>query len=338
MKKIKCVVWDLDNTLWDGILMEDKEVVLRPVVVEVIRELDKRGILNSISSKNDFTTAVRKLEAFSIEGLFLYPQINWNPKSVSLSRISKDLNIGIDTFAFVDDQAFERDEVAFTHPEVMCIADDKIGEILNRQEFCPRFITEDSAMRRTMYQNEIKRKQAEEAFTDIQEEFLKSLDMILEIREAQENDLKRAEELTVRTNQLNTTGITYSYDELKAYMKDPNHRLYIASLEDKYGAYGKVGIALVDCRDCWRIKLFLLSCRVMSRGVGPVFLNYLISEGMKTKKPVQAEFISNNKNRMMLINYRMIGFTKLRNQGDVEIMEYKGSFTSSPPDYLSLVV
>ena len=115
---IKCVVWDLDNTVWDGILLEDREVVLRPHVVDILKTLDERGILHSVASRNDHDLAMAKLEEFGIAEYFLYPQINWNPKSGSVAQIAKDINTGLDAIAFVDDQPFEREEVAFTHEKV----------------------------------------------------------------------------------------------------------------------------------------------------------------------------------------------------------------------------
>src|SRR5947199_5602317 len=97
-KNIKCVVWDLDHTLWDGILLEDGDVSLKPGVVTIIKALDARGILHSIASRNDQTTAEQKLQQFGLYEYFLFPQINWNAKSASLQEIAKELNLGLDTF------------------------------------------------------------------------------------------------------------------------------------------------------------------------------------------------------------------------------------------------
>ena len=110
-KEIKCIVWDLDNTIWDGTLTESKNVKLKHYIKDIIGELDARGILNSIASKNNYGDAVEKLKEFGIYEYFLYPEINWNPKSSSIANIQKNLNIGIDTFMFIDDQQFELDEV-----------------------------------------------------------------------------------------------------------------------------------------------------------------------------------------------------------------------------------
>src|ERR1700745_2812167 len=118
---VKCVVWDLDNTLWDGVLLEDDEVFLRGEVVEIIKTLDSRGILHSIASKNDHAKAMEKLRQFGLQEFFLYPQINWNSKVSSITKISTAINIGLDSMALIDDQPFERDEINFSLPQVLCI-------------------------------------------------------------------------------------------------------------------------------------------------------------------------------------------------------------------------
>lgn len=244
-QKIKCVIWDLDNTIWDGILIEDKDVKLKQEAVETIKELDKRGILQSISSKNNFDDAKAKLEEFGIWGFFIYPKINWNSKSDAVGEIAKNINIGIDTLAFVDDQPFEREEVAFGHPEVLCIDAADISKITKMERMVPTFITSDSANRRKMYQTDIVRNEVEQEFTGTKEEFLKTLDMKLTLRHAQVSDIQRMEELTVRTHQLNSTGYIYSYDDLTRLMESDEYELIVAGLDDKYGTYGMIGMALI---------------------------------------------------------------------------------------------
>ncbi|MEM6403632.1 MAG: HAD-IIIC family phosphatase, partial [Cyanobacteria bacterium P01_D01_bin.116] len=157
-KVIKCVVWDLDNTLWQGVLLEDEKVSLGKNIVNIIHTLDSRGILQSIASKNEFTTAIAKLEEFGLKEYFLYPQINWNSKANSLKEISNSLNIGLDAIAFVDDQLFELEEVKFSLPEILCLNADEVGNILDMPVMNPRFITEDSRIRRLMYISDIERK------------------------------------------------------------------------------------------------------------------------------------------------------------------------------------
>lgn len=336
-QSIKCVVWDLDNTVWDGILLEDTEVVLRPHVVHILKTLDERGILHSIASRNDHEVAMAKLRDFGIGEYFLYPQINWNSKAASITQIAQDLNIGLDAVAFVDDQPFEREEVAFSHDKVLCIDSALLEDLLDRHEFNPRFITDDSKVRRRMYQADIARNREEAEYVGPKEEFLATLEMIFTIAPCREEDLKRAEELTVRTNQLNTTGYTYSYEELDELRKSPRHKLMISSLEDRHGTYGKIGLTLIEMdEDVWTVKLLLMSCRVMSKGVGTIMIHHVLRMAKEAGVKLRAEFVSNDRNRQMLITYRFAGFKEVEKVGEVSHMENDFSAIQPPPPYVDL--
>lgn len=334
---IKCVVWDLDNTLWDGTLAEDQQVSVRDHVVNIIQTLDARGILHSIASKNDYESAMHTLAHLGIQDYFLYPQINWNAKSTSIETIARSLNIGKDTLAFVDDQSFERAEVAHAHPEVLCFDSAGLDHLLDMPEMQPRFLTEDSAKRRQMYLSDIQRNQAEQAYVGPAEEFLASLQMVFTIAPACEADLQRAEELTVRTHQLNTTGYTYSYEELAAFRLSPDYQLMIAGLEDMYGAYGKIGLALLHCGpEYWTLKLLLMSCRVMARGVGTVLIGQILRQAKAAGVRLRAEFVPNERNRMMLITYKLGGFREVERQGPMLIFEHDLQTIAPVPSYVTL--
>lgn len=335
---VKCLVWDLDNTLWEGTLLEDPSVTVDPAAVEVVKELDRRGILNSIASRNEEALALEKLREHGLDEYFLYPQINWNAKDVSVKAVADALNVGIDTIAFVDDQPFDRDEVAFSLPEVRCYSPDDLGSLLDLPDFNPPFVTPESARRRLMYLADAARTQEEAEFSGPKEEYLASLAMRFTISPASEGDLQRAEELTVRTNQLNTTGRTYSYDELKAFSESPSHLLLVAELEDKHGTYGKIGLALVEKGpDAWTLKLLLMSCRVMSRGVGTVMLNHVMRAAEAAGAKLIAELVPNDRNRMMLITLRLAGFKESGRDGDLLLLESRAP-APPPPAYLDLVV
>lgn len=336
-QSVKCVVWDLDNTLWEGILLEDGAVRLRPEAVEVIKTLDQRGILNSIASRNDHAAAMAKLEEFGVAEYFLYPQINWNSKADSIQQIAKLINIGLDTFAFVDDQPFEREEVAFVLPQVLCIDALEVAGMPALKRLNPRFITEDSAQRRKMYQSDIVRKEVEEQFVGSNEDFLATLGLVFTIAEAREDDLQRAEELTLRTNQLNTTGYTYSYDELNAFRLSPEHLLLVATLEDKYGTYGKIGLALVERgAEIWTLKLLLMSCRVMSRGVGGVMMSYIMRLAKEAGAKLQAEFVTTSRNRMMYITYKFGGFQEVQREGNRILFQHDLATVAEFPAYVEV--
>ncbi|OIK05990.1 HAD-IIIC family phosphatase [Streptomyces monashensis] len=336
---VKCVVWDLDNTVWDGVLLEDGDVTLRPGVVDVIRTLDERGILHSIASRNDHDAAMAKLEELGIAEYFLYPQINWGNKSDSVRAVAEAINIGIDTLAFVDDQPFERDEVRFAHEQVLTVDALDVAGLPDLPQLRPRFVTDDSRERRHLYRADARRKEAEGAHHGTDEEFLASLNMRFTIAPAQERDLQRAEELTVRTNQLNATGYTYSYEELDAFRRSPDHDLLVAGLEDTYGTYGKIGLALVERgTDAWTVKLLLMSCRVMSRGVGSVLLNHLINSAHAAGVKLRAEFVPTSRNRTMFVTYKFAGFREVGKRDEVSVLEHDGVHLQGFPPYMDITV
>jgi len=336
-KTAKVLVWDLDNTLWSGTLLEGDEVSLRPGVMETLATLDQRGILHSVASKNDPEAAMAKLRELGVADYFLYPQIGWSAKSQSVERIASSINIGLDTVVFIDDQPFEREEVEHVHPQVRTLDATELDSLSDRPDFVPRFITDESAIRRRMYLADIERNQVEEDFTGPQEGFLAGLEMRFTLGPAREEDLKRAEELTVRTHQLNTTGYTYSYAELAALRQSSDHLLLVADLVDKYGTYGKIGLALVEKgSEIWTLKLLLMSCRVMSRGVGTIMLNHILALARDAGVKLQAEFRSNDRNRMMQVTYRFAGFRQIEKREDLIVFENDLENIQPFPDYVEV--
>jgi FkbH-like protein len=327
---IKCIVWDLDNTLWDGTLLEGDEVRLRDGLRETLLELDGRGILHSIASRNHAETALARLRELELEEYFLYPQINWGSKAASIGVIATNLNIGLDAICFIDDDPFELAEVHAVLPEVLCLDHGQLPFLLQKPELKPETVTTESRMRRLLYLGDMRRKQTEETFTGAPEQFLATLGMVFTISRARAEDLTRAEELTNRTNQLNTTGRTYSREELEELRSSSRHLLLMAELSDKFGSYGKIGLALVDCdSEVWTIKLLLMSCRVMNRGVGMILLNYILRRAREAGARLLSEFVANDRNRMMYVTYKFAGFTEVEIRDDVQILQH--SLESIPP-------
>jgi len=323
IKLIKLLVWDLDNTVWQGTLLEGDGVQIREGVRQTLKALDERGILHSIASKNDHDLAMAKLKEAGLDEYFLYPQVNWNAKSSSLRSIVGSLNIGLDAVAFIDDEPYEREEVKHALPEVMILAASELANLAQRPEFTPRTVTEDAACRRQMYRAEARRKLAEEQFIGPSEEFLATLGLEFTIGRLQAADLQRAEELTLRTHQLNTTGYVYSPDELNALRQSADHLFLVASLKDRFGAYGKIGLTLIEKGDeVWTIKLFLMSCRVMSLGVGTIMMNHLLQLAREADVRLQAEFLANQRNRMMLLTFKLAGFREVKRTGDFIIFKH----------------
>jgi len=319
--------------------MEDARVSLRPGVVELLKLLDERGILQSIASKNEYDIAMAKLREFGLDHYFIYPQISWNPKSDSIGEIAARINIGINSIAFIDDQAFEREEVHFAHPEVLLIDASQLDEIADMPRMNSEFITSESKLRRKFYQNDIIRNQVEQEFKGTPDDFLRSLDMKFTISPVRKDDLKRVEELTVRTHQLNATGRTYSYNELTELQNSSGHKLLIADLTDKYGEYGKIGLALIECnQDEWILRLLLMSCRVISRGVGSILLNHILNLARDNGKPLLADFVPTDRNRIMYVTYKFAGFREIGKEEGVVKLRYDASFVQPLPDYVQLCV
>jgi FkbH-like protein len=246
----------------------------------------------------------------------------------------------MDTLLFIDDQPFERDEVKSEHPEVTCIEAAQYMDLPNHHRLNPRFITQDSQRRRLLYLEDQKRKADEDNFQGPRKEFLESLNINLFISEAKEEDLERAEELTVRTNQLNATGKTYSFDKLKALMHSENHMLIMCELNDRYGPYGKIGLSLVEILEEYlHIKMLLMSCRVMAYGVGTVLLSYIMQQAKKAKKKLRADFRDTGRNRMMYATFKFANFREAQTgESGTKLFENDLSVIQGFPPYINVIV
>ncbi|WJY16460.1 HAD-IIIC family phosphatase [Pectobacteriaceae bacterium CE90] len=336
-RRVKCVVWDLDNTLWQGTLLEGDCLHVTDDVRNIIRQLDSRGILQSIASKNDYDSVQHRLQALGLWDYFLYPQISWQPKSESIQKIAIAININLDSFAFIDDQEFELREVGYGLPEVLLINSQSLPTLLQLPCVNPECITTESALRRHYYQSEQRRTLAEERFDGPNEAFLASLNMSVTVTHATAQDLIRAEELTQRTHQLNTTGYTYSQSQLQAFCKSDNHLLLLATLSDDFGSYGTIGLALLEKnRDFWQLNLFLMSCRVVSRGIGNVLLGIIMKMAKKAGVSLRAEFVANPYNRLMYITYKFNGFKVLHENNGYALFEHNLEQLSVFPAFIKV--
>ena len=281
-EKVKCVVWDLDGTLWDGALIETEDpdsLTLKPGIREVMEQLDKRGILQSIASKNEEAAALAVLEHLEIAEYFLYPQIHWNAKSGSMEQIARNLNIGIDALAFVDDTAFERQQVASVWPQVRVYDATETGKLLQLPEFdVPA--TEESRNRRQMYRAEEKRNRLmASSQTDITD-FLRKCNLNLHVfTPATEEEKLRCYELVVRTNQLNMSGVKYTPEEFEAVLNRENHENFAFSCADDFGSYGIVGFGQYRAEGGKLVFTeFAMSCRVAGKFVESALFAHLLKK------------------------------------------------------------
>ena len=273
---VKCVVFDLDNTLWQGVLLEDEDAPLRAGMIDLIQTLDKRGILLSIASKNAHEHAWAKLKSLGIDEYFLYPKINWMAKSVNIKQIAKDLNIGLDTFLFIDDNPFELQEVKKSLPEVSCIHIDNLPSLADN----PRLkggTTEDARNRRGLYRQSALRHQEQEAFGDDYTEFLRSCRIVVTVAAFTEEDFDRVSELVQRTNQLNFSGRKYDRSQIRSIIDQPLLDKWTITTSDKFGSYGTVGFCISRRQgDTLEIQDFMLSCRVQGKFIEQALFSFLV--------------------------------------------------------------
>jgi FkbH-like protein len=317
MAGIKCVIWDLDNTLWDGICLEDAEVHLRPGITEVLAELQERGLVQSIASKNE-EKALDFVRRFELMKYFVHPQVNWDPKEDNIKKIVQILNIGLDSVAFVDDNPFERESVETMLPEVRTYDALKYRELTELPEFQLNYDTPEARARGRMYVEEAQRKRLEEQHEGRREAFLMSLHMVATPWRALEDDLGRISELVTRTNQFNSTGIRYSDEEISEFFHAEDMAFYVCSLEDKHGDYGRCGVSLIRREpDAWNIEILLLSCRVAGRGLGTAFLSYLGQLAHESGcRWLRAKYIRTERNRQIGLLYKIMGFEKDKDLSD----------------------
>jgi len=275
-EKFKCIVWDLDNTVWDGVLIEDgpEKIRLKQGVVDAIKLTDQRGILHSIASKNNYDDAMKVLRQYGLDDYFLYPQIKWEPKSHSIAQIAHLLNIGVEAVAFVDDQEFEREEVKAAMPQVAVIDAAYSADIPKRPE-CLVAVTAESRNRRLMYREQDLRKTASESYRGNYLVFLRDCHMELGITPLGDANLQRVYELAQRTNQLNLSGNRYQQTDLTEIMKSPFLNTFVIDANDRFGNYGIVGFALVDSR-VPRLLDLMFSCRIQGKRVEHAVLSFLL--------------------------------------------------------------
>ena len=279
-KFVKCIAWDLDNTLWKGVLVEDgvDALVVNEDAVKLIKDLDRKGIVHTILSKNDHENAWKALEKFGLAEYFIFPHINWQPKSGNLKAAAKEINIGLDTFAFVDDSPFERGEVGENLPMVRVFTATEINELSARPEFNPP-VSSESFKRRASYQKEMQRVAAANAFEGDYNAFLKSCEIKLtmfDLLKASEEEYKRCYELIQRTNQLTLAGRRYAEDEFKALISKSNLQAYGIRCSDKFGDYGIVGAVLFSIiGESAAVEEFVMSCRVAKKRCEDATVNWV---------------------------------------------------------------
>jgi len=317
--KVKCLLWDLDNTLWPGTLIESaaEKLVIPASTIEIIHRMDERGILQSVVSKNDHDAAWAVITRHGLADYFLFPAINWGQKSASVRQIAERLNIGIDSLALVDDSAFEREEVRASLPMARTYSEDQISRLLELDEFDVP-ITGQSKVRRQSYLVEMYRERAREVHKGDYANFLRSCEMRLRIFvPTTDADRRRCLELIQRSNQLNLSSRRYSAEEFESLLKTPGVLCVGLQCEDRFGNYGIVGFISVDEKGREAIVHdFVISCRVAQKRVEHAFFWWLAErERRRGGDILGAELVLTERNGPLVKVFEDLPFKRLAEQG-----------------------
>ncbi|HEY5989084.1 MAG TPA: HAD-IIIC family phosphatase, partial [Streptosporangiaceae bacterium] len=236
---VKCVVWDIDNTLLTGVYLESGEDLpgADPVMAGVLAELGRRGILQAVASKNPPAAAAHAARVTG--GDFAAVECGWGAKSAALTRIADSLAIGADTLAFVDDDPYERAEVSTALPQVRVLAPEEAAEAVRWPEFNPPVLTEEGRRRGELYAARRRRLAAERGFGGSRDEFLRSVGTRVTIAAATAADAARLHELAARTRQFNSAARVVDEAAFAAMIADDE--VVTVRLRDTFSDDGIVG-------------------------------------------------------------------------------------------------
>jgi len=333
---IKCVIWDLDNTIFDGVISEQESVDLRPRVKSTIEALADRGVISSVASRNDSALGLKALSDVGLRDLMVYPQISWGQKSESVSRILADLHLRPEDVAFVDDQQFEREEVGFRFPRLRLFDASDI-DALSRE-------AADGSGDRTrlsMYKDEERRLAAFNDFDGSKTSFLHSCAIEVMFRPATVDDVPRVSELLSRTNQLNSNKVQLGDDRLAAAATGAGQEgLFVVSVKDRYGDYGLSGAVLCSFQDLETadVEVIVVSCRLMGKGIAQALLAHVADQArQRGRDALNCKFVSTNFNRQMHLLFAMNGFTRIELDGQLSYKLPLDTKNVSVPEWLAVV-
>lgn len=325
----KCVIVDLDGTLWPGVLAETgSPFAWDPAtsgpysfvgtyfgIHEALRCLKRRGIVLACVSKNDEST-VRELwkygDHYPRERLltlddFVTWRINWNDKAENIRSIASELGFALDAFLFIDDHPVERDRVRQRLPEVDVWGENLLAlrrALLNDPRLQLPRITAESAMRTDLVKAQLSRQKLQAKMHE--DDYICSLEVKCRMeRLTGDGHLARMEELFERTTQFNTTGRRFTLGELRSLLSNPSADLFSVHVSDRFGDYGLVGAAVCERREILGV---VLSCRVLGLGVEHEFLKYITDSLLAGSNTVTARIVETSRNIRVRNIYRDNGF------------------------------
>ena len=346
----KAIIFDCDNTLWNGIVGEDQadglfmtSSTVKGVVFEEVQwianELARKGIIIGLNSKNnpDDVEEILKLPIMSIgNNEISIKKINWNDKVSNLKQIASELNIGLDSIVFVDDSDFEINLVKKYLPQVETIQV-PIEKYLYPSEFRKKIglffnfnITSEDLNRGKMYAQESERKDKLSTYENI-EEYISSLGLEIKIFIDDIRHVARVAQLTQKTNQFNLTTKRYTETEVTQFMKDENFKVFAFEVKDKYGDFGLTGQAFIEIRGKEAIiDTFLMSCRVLGRNIEFKFIEEVLYNLRKNGiTRVKASYLPTLKNEQVKELFEKMGFTLVEIKDSIK--EYKLELVEHKP-------
>jgi FkbH-like protein len=329
----KCVVVDLDNTLWGGVVGEvgPDGIQLGPTapgveyveLQEALLNLTRRGVLLAACSKNnldDVLPVLREHRAMVLrEEHFAAMRINWRNKAENLAEIATELNIGLDALVFLDDNPVERELIRQVLPEVLTVELPRDASLYRETleelaDFELLALTREDELRVSQYQAN-RRRQALEQSSGSLDEYLRSLEIRAEIGRAAGHHVPRLVQMFNKTNQFNTTTRRYQAPDVEGFLASPAHRVYVLDVADRFGDHGLVGTAVVrEDGEAWVIDNVLLSCRAMGLSVETTLLRQ-IADAARARGVARlvGEFAPTAKNAPCADFYSRHGF---RREGD----------------------
>ena len=326
----KVVVLDLDNTLWGGVIGDDGldgieigDTSPRGEAFKAFQQylltLTQRGILLAVCSKNDHDKAVEPFEKHPEMALrmkdFVSFKANWQPKSENIRQIAKELNLGLDSLVFVDDNPAEIEIVRQFVPQVttLLVGPDPSEYVATLQDsrcFEPKTLTAEDVERVGQYKQGAQRQELLAAVTDM-DAYLESLQMEAVIREFRPVDVPRISQLINKSNQFNLTTRRRTEAQVEAVLKDPAYFHFTVRLADRFGDYGLISIVIGKMDgDVAEIDTWLMSCRVLKRQLEEEVLNEIVRRAkLNGAKRIRGVYLPTAKNGMVRDHYPNLGFT-----------------------------
>ena len=354
----KCIVLDLDNTLWGGIVGECgvDGIQLGPTTEgrpflefqQLLLALFGRGIILAINSRNNIGDALLAIKEHPYmilrEKHFAAMRINWDDKVANMQSLAEELNLGLGSFVFFDDDSMNCDMVRQFIPEVLVVELPKdpslyVRTLMNLTCFGGLGLTEEDKQKGRMYSEEKSRRKLQQSATDLTE-YLRMLNISITFREVERSTVTRVSQLTQKTNQFNVTTRRYTEEDIADFAGSDRYRIISLQLTDKFGDSGLTGVAIVEIVDqvCWRIDSFLLSCRILGKSAEEALLTYIINEAKKGgARTLHGEFVFSRQNKPAEKLYQNCGFKRLETDGALEIWECDLNGEYSYPDNIHVI-